>query len=169
MPDGIPKHFAHSLQGRPHEEWHGLEDHLVATAKLAEAFVNSFAPGWGRLAGLWHDAGKYRRGFQARIGADPDAHVNERVDHSSIGALIAVERREPLLAFVIAGHHGGLSNADDLGTRMKEKGALLSEARADGLPRSLEDQPRPSDPEWLLPTADRAALSLWTRFLFSAR
>src|ERR1700680_4607340 len=149
MPERILKHFAHSLPGRPHEEWHGLEEHLAATAERAEAFAHSFAQGWGRLVGLWHDAGKYRRLFQARIGADTDAHVNERVDHSSLGALIAVERKAQLLAFVIAGHHGGLSNADDLATRMKEKGNLLTEARADGLPRSLEDQPRPRESGWL--------------------
>src|SRR5258708_2112481 len=136
MPDAIPKHFAHSLQGRPHEEWHGLEEHLDATSELAASFAQSFAQGWGRLAGLWHDAGKYRRIFQARIGADPDLHVNELVDHSSIGALIAKERKADLLAFVIAGHHGGLPNADDLSARLKEKGALLAEARADGLPLS---------------------------------
>jgi len=167
MPDGIPKHFAHSLPGRPHEEWHGLEEHLAATSELAASFAQSFAQGWGRLAGLWHDAGKYRRIFQARIGADSDLHVNELVDHSSIGALIAKERKADLLAFVIGGHHGGLPNADDLSARLKEKGALLAEARADGLPQSLEDQPRPGYPPWL-PKADRVSISLWTRFLFSA-
>src|SRR5579859_8057665 len=88
MPETIFKHFAHSLPGRPHEEWHDLEKHLTDTAERAEAFADSFAAGWGRLAGWWHDSGKYRRAFQARIGAgDADAHVNERVDHSSIGAL----------------------------------------------------------------------------------
>src|SRR4051812_32069925 len=100
------KHFAHSLPNRPVEEWHALEEHLAATAELAQSFADAFAPDWGRLAGLWHDAGKYRRAFQARIGADPDAHINERVDHSSIGALIAKQRNAGPLIFAIAGHHG---------------------------------------------------------------
>jgi hypothetical protein len=49
-------YYAHSLSGRPLADWHVLEDHLVATADLAEGFACSFAPGWGNLAGLWHDA-----------------------------------------------------------------------------------------------------------------
>src|SRR6266436_3186840 len=142
MSERILKHFAHSLPGRPREEWHGLEEHLADTAERAEGFADSFAAGWGRLAGWWHDSGKYRRAFQARIGADPDAHVNERVDHSSIGALIAKERGASLLAFVIAGHHAGLANVDDLSSRLIEKRALLIEARADGLPPSIEAQPK---------------------------
>jgi CRISPR-associated endonuclease/helicase Cas3 len=40
------------------------------------------------------------------------------------------------------------------------------QARADGLPAELESQPSPKPPPWL--AEDRAALSLWTRFLFSA-
>ena len=171
MPGTILRHFAHSLPGRPHEEWHDLEEHLADTAERAEAFADSFAPGWGRLAGWWHDSGKYRRAFQARIGAgDADAHVNERVDHSSIGALIAKERGASPLAFVVAGHHCGLANAEDLRARLKKKSALLTEARADGLPPSIEGQPQPGYPAWLtqLKPEDRACLSMWTRFLFSA-
>ena len=88
------------------------------------------------------------------------------MDHSSVGALIANERSgASLLSFVVAGHHGGLPNADDLHGRLKEKAALLPEARRDGLPRWIEEQAVPGPPPWL---ADRALLSLWTRFLFSA-
>src|SRR5215469_6354796 len=107
MSESAPRRYAHSLPDRPVEEWHELEAHLRATAELAESFTGAFASGWGWLAGSWHDAGKYRRVFQARIGADPDLHVSDRVDHSTIGALIAKERKSSLLSFVIAGHHGG--------------------------------------------------------------
>ncbi len=125
-------HYAHSLVGRPFDEWHGLEEHLTQTAALAESFGNSFAPGWGRMAGLWHDAGKYRRAFQARIGVDPDAHTSGKVDHSTVGALIAAERQAPMLAFVVAGHHGGMPNANELAARLKSKVDLLPESRRDG-------------------------------------
>jgi CRISPR-associated endonuclease/helicase Cas3 len=83
-------HYAHSLVGQPLNEWQLLADHLQQTAELAERFSSSFAPQWGRLAGLWHDAGKYRKAFQDRIGAgDGGAHVNVSVDHKTAGALIA--------------------------------------------------------------------------------
>lgn len=90
-------HYAHSLEGEPRERWHELQAHLTDTAARAEAFCSSFAPGWGRLAGLWHDAGKYRDAFQQRL-EDPEAHC--RVDHSAVGALIALERRVHPLAFL---------------------------------------------------------------------
>lgn len=167
MLEQSPKHFAHSLAGRPPEEWHGLQKHLTDTAELAESFAHTYAEGWGRLAGMWHDAGKYQRAFQLRIGADPDIHVNERVDHSTVGALIAKNRA---LSFVIAGHHGGLANSEALSARLMdtEKRDLLIQARKDGLPQSLEEQPQAAIPSWMRDAGDSASFSMWTRFLFSA-
>ncbi len=165
MPTAMPRHFAHSLAGRPLEEWQTLEAHLTQAANLAEAFASPFAPGWGRPAGLWHDAGKYSRAFQLHIDVDPDAHVNGTVDHSSAGALIARERQAPLLAFVIAGHHGGMPNSEDLASRLAAKDELLPEARRGGLPPWIEREPVPPPPDWL---SDRNQFSLWIRFLFSA-
>jgi CRISPR-associated endonuclease/helicase Cas3 len=166
MPRIARKHYAHSLAGRPEEEWQLLDDHLNATAELAGNFAASFAQGYGQLAGLWHDAGKYQKEFQDYIRRDPEAHVSGRVDHSTVGALIAVDRKSPLLGFVIAGHHGGLPNAGDLGARLREKNGLLPNARAAGLPQWLEELKVPPPPRWL--EADRLLMSLWTRFVFSA-
>jgi len=160
------EYFAHSVSGRPSAEWQKLDDHLMQTGDLAEAFASSFAPGWGRIAGLRHDVGKYQQAFQDMISRDPEAHVKGKVDHSTVGALIACERRAPLLGFAIAGHHGGLPNAEDLRSRLTEKVRLLEDARRDGLPRSVEEQVVPNPPSWL--RSDRIPLSLWTRFLFSA-
>jgi len=165
MPPGASNYYAHSLPGRPLEEWQLLEEHLIQTADLAECFATAFAQGWGRLAGLWHDAGKYRRAFQEMIGRDPEAHVNGKVDHSTTGALIAKERGSALVSFVIAGHHGGLPNGDDLQARLHEKRELLGDARRGGLPLWIEEQIRPELPKWV---TDRASLSLWTRLLFSS-
>ncbi len=164
-PGSFLAHYAHSLPGRPVEEWHGLEEHLAQTADLAESFASPFAPGWGRIVGLWHDAGKYRLVFQNRIGVDPEAHSNGIVDHSSVGALIAKGRGAPLLAFIVAGHHGGMPNANDLRSRLQAKQDLLTEARRDGLPKWIEAQVLPPPPDF---RGDGALLSLWTRLLFSA-
>ena len=62
------KYYAHSISGRPEEEWQLFKDHLRQVAELAESFGSGFAPGRGRLAGFWHDAGKYRRAFASASG-----------------------------------------------------------------------------------------------------
>ena len=126
QPASFLAHYAHSLAGRPKGEWHKLEEHLTQTADLAESFASPFASEWGRLAGLWHDAGKFQRSFQIRIDKDDEAHTNAKVDHSSVGVLIAKGHRARPLSFVIAGHHGGMPNADDLVVRLNERADLGS-------------------------------------------
>ena len=87
-----------------------------------------YAAPWAALAGIWHDLGKYREGFQRYIRqcSDPDAHIEGRVAgpenaHSAAGALWAqqylaeVDKRSGpvvarVLAYLIAGHHAGLDN-----------------------------------------------------------
>jgi hypothetical protein len=45
--------YAHTREGRPCEEWHGLFEHLEATARLAGLFASAFgSEGWGYLAGF---------------------------------------------------------------------------------------------------------------------
>jgi CRISPR-associated endonuclease/helicase Cas3 len=101
-----------------HSPGHLLDDHLRSVASLAESFAAAFGSGeTGRLAGLWHDLGKYRPGFQHYIRQTPDAHIEQRVTssdktHSLAGAAYALHRRGDefgrVLAFLIAGHHAGL-------------------------------------------------------------
>ena len=57
-------HFGHTM-GSDERDWEPLETHLEAVAGLAEKFAGEFhADEWGRLAGLWHDIGKYSPAFQ---------------------------------------------------------------------------------------------------------
>lgn len=57
--------YAHSLEGRPQEEWQKLEEHLRNVAKLARKFAESFGGGdWAELIGWLHDIGKYSQEFQ---------------------------------------------------------------------------------------------------------
>jgi CRISPR-associated endonuclease/helicase Cas3 len=153
-------HFAHSLKDKPPTEWHPLDRHLASTAERAERFASPFATGWGRLAGLLHDAGKYQQAFQNHLAATGD---HTKVDHSIVGALIAIEKRAAALAFVIAGHHAGLADKQDLLARLQKKQSLLQESRDSGMPASLENFATPQDPP-----LSGAARALWTRFLFSA-
>ncbi|HPC94989.1 MAG TPA: CRISPR-associated helicase Cas3' [Sedimentisphaerales bacterium] len=118
MSDPNGEYFAHSLPSRPRQEWQRLERHLDNVAELAAAFSAPFAARtWGWLAGLWHDIGKYSCQFQQRIAASQgeDAHIESvtKVDHSTAGAqhaarTIANKDFGKALAYVIAGHHGGL-------------------------------------------------------------
>jgi len=118
--DGHVPFYAHTLPGRPPEEWQPLEEHLRNVAELAAEFARPFgAEEWARIAGLWHDLGKYSEAFQTylRTAASEDYHEAElrgRVDHTSAGAQYAVATVEVLghlLAYPIAGHHAGLLDA----------------------------------------------------------
>lgn len=92
----------------------------------AESVDRSLAP-WASLAGLWHDLGKFRPGFQLYIRQDPEAHIEGRAlvtadkTHSAAGALhalqVIVDRWGPgaaaaarVFVYVIAGHHAGLDD-----------------------------------------------------------
>lgn len=172
--------FAHSVPGAPETAWEPLEDHLDAVAELAASFASAFgAEDWGRLAGLWHDLGKYRPEFQRHIRGS-----REQVEHAGIGAALAGQRALYPLAFAIAGHHAGLAN---LSTRAG--GTLPLKDRIDGNKAALAEvlsaipaayvagNLSPSLPAWTKVDGsaprqvhERAlrSLELWTRMLFSA-
>lgn len=182
-----PEPLAHLAEdGRPHL----LSEHLECVGKLAGEFAAAFGSGSaGRLAGLWHDVGKYRGHFQRLIRTENgyEAHIEasgrtER-DHSTAGAVLAMERRDldgtlrSALAFCIAGHHAGLADAAKLRERIDRGKELLDEARRGGLPPEIHASAA-TEPSWLSvpgqPTArqdaahSRLRAEMWTRFLFSA-
>ncbi|MCC6610302.1 MAG: CRISPR-associated helicase Cas3' [Burkholderiales bacterium] len=163
---------------------HDLEAHLEAVSALASEFASRFGSGdWARVAGLWHDLGKYRPAFQRYIrtvsGSQTDAHIETtpgRVDHSTAGALHAIERfgtdpRGRILAYLIAGHHAGLPDwhSDETGgaaltARLAAQNRhLFEEVRAQSLPSGLLDVRLPATP----PLGGRAGFALWVRMLFS--
>lgn len=113
----MTSYYAHSpVQG---ETWHLLSDHLHHTAQLASRFAEPLGfPAWGYLAGWLHDLGKSSAEFQAYLErSGSEAHLEQRpgkVDHSSAGAQEAVRllpELGKLLAYALAGHHGGLLEA----------------------------------------------------------
>lgn len=114
----MERYYGHSLEGRPLDEWQLIESHLNQVAETAGSFAKDFSAGdWAYLAGLWHDIGKYSKDFQKRIGAEPDAHIenskSKRPDHSTAGAQHAFKAlgdAGKILAYTIAGHHAGLPN-----------------------------------------------------------
>ncbi len=180
-------YYAHSdlnYPGRGPEEpevrWQRLEDHLRQTSELAGDFARWFGTEeWGRVAGLWHDLGKFHETFQQRLnGADV------AIEHAGAGALWAFKQdsnRGMPLAFVIAGHHSGLPNLKtaDEGTplleRLRRNEPLLAECRSN-IPVPLLTGDLPEMPTALsgkpgLTKEEGDQLyryrEMWIRFLFS--
>ncbi|MEK6639121.1 MAG: CRISPR-associated endonuclease Cas3'', partial [Nitrospirota bacterium] len=178
----VKRYLAHVRQDK-HGSFviHNLEEHLRAVANLAGEFASTFGHSdWGRLAGLWHDLGKYSVAFQGYIargsGFDPEAHIEGgmgRVNHSSAGALHAVEKlggKGRLLAYLIAGHHAGLPDWHS------DEHALssLSQRLEDGQHlQAISDVAVPTDvlhpaiTPATKPLGGEAGLALWLRMLFS--
>lgn len=108
--------FAHSTADSSRADWQLLPDHLKGVALLARAYAEVFGAGdWAEVQGWLHDLGKYTEQFQQRLQG-----AALRVDHSTWGARIAVQRYSRLghlLAYGIAGHHSGLANGDGDGER----------------------------------------------------
>lgn len=114
MADQLLAHVRQDKTGTWHE--HSLERHLTGTAELAGKFAAVF--GLHKIAdlvGKVHDYGKASQTFQDKI--DPERHVNLHVDHSTAGAQFLTQRYDKaaamLLAYIVAGHHGGLPNGKD--------------------------------------------------------
>lgn len=114
--------YAHTKEGRPPAEWQPLAEHLQNVATLAKRFAARFgAADWARLAGRWHDLGKYSAKFQSYLerASDPDGDGETPArgpDHSTAGAQHAAQKLTklgPLLGYLIAGHHCGLLNGRD--------------------------------------------------------
>ena len=150
------QYYAHTLEGKPPSEWQTIRAHLDAVADNAASFASVFeAAGWGYLAGAWHDIGKYSKEFQRRLGAPEgdDAHIETkpgRVDHSTAGAQHAHQVLGDvgkLLAYAIAGHHGGLldgiSNGASLADRLKKEIPDYFACPKDILQRGHDLQPLP--------------------------
>lgn len=178
----------------PNGELHRLDEHLLAVANGAAARAGHFGAGdWGRLAGIWHDLGKYRSGFRKYIrqANDPDAHIEGRVagrdkTHSAAGAMWA-QRYLPeaagsqgriiarVLAYVIAGHHAGLDNWDGgLAARLAsgDSAKEFDDAMAGSPPAGIL-RPDATLPELAqIPVDARTGIpgsfALWVRMLFSA-
>ena len=103
--------------------WEPLREHLRRVSETGARFADLF--GWSALAGLsgrLHDIGKCSADFQAYIAATDASGPVRGPDHSTAGALEAVRLYGPklgkIVAFIIAGHHGGLNDADDLERRI---------------------------------------------------
>ena len=70
----------------PNGEPHLLRDHLTAVASGASEFAQALnSSQWAAIAGLWHDLGKYRPGFQRciRLVNEQNAHIEGKLPTGS--------------------------------------------------------------------------------------
>ncbi|MDQ3673368.1 MAG: CRISPR-associated endonuclease Cas3'' [Gemmatimonadota bacterium] len=114
--------YAHSPNEAGH--WQDLVEHLRLVADEASSFAAPFqGETAARVAGLLHDIGKsgsWQR-YLAKCAAEPERR-HRSVDHKGAGALEAFSHPIlGLLAFLIAGHHGGLMNQRQLRTWLNER------------------------------------------------
>jgi CRISPR-associated endonuclease/helicase Cas3 len=120
---------------------------------MARKFADPFGAGdWARLAGRNHDLGKGTLAWQAWL-----RHVNDIVDefspyydghptHADCGAKWLFDHSDQagkLLAYCVAGHHGGLPNWDEasdtsgLKTRLKQSLSVADMASVPDYPSNL--------------------------------
>ena len=178
--------YAHTHPDHPKDEskWEPLEQHLREVADLTREYSRAFgANDWGWFAGLWHDLGKFHPDFQRKLRGD-----RMQIEHTGAGAALANElsgKYGETLAFVIAGHHAGLSNRvsreegklTPLDERVKRAGPQLAQSKSSAadLPDSITNLLFPVKitleiPERISKADDdsKAAWGCFIRMLFSA-
>jgi CRISPR-associated endonuclease/helicase Cas3 len=105
-------YFAHT-NDQDQSHWQSIKDHLLNTGQLAlELGGDPRIANFAYIAALLHDIGKYSQAFQSKLNG-----AKIKVDHSTAGAYevrnlfnrnITEQSMATILAYCIAGHHGGL-------------------------------------------------------------
>ena len=148
-----------------------LKEHIENVGERAAQFAAAFdAAEHGRETGLLHDIGKYSSKGQKR---QRDPEHTAKVDHSSAGAQEAFRRKDPMAAFAVAGHHGGLPNMGgkgdlDTGTLMARLHKPLTGGDdPSAWKREIVLPDRISMPQWAVQCREGRVQALYTRMLFS--
>ncbi|MDF9408147.1 CRISPR-associated helicase Cas3' [Pelotomaculum isophthalicicum JI] len=157
----------------PKEHWQLLKRHLDEVARMTEERAAKFGAGkLGRIIGLAHDLGKYSAAFQKRLEG-----ASAKVDHKSAGAQEVCRRFGKVtgfaLAFIIAGHHGGLPDGNkgapgNLPERLAREDIPDYQAYAGEIEipdlnnQDLAEMPKPRDP-----AMDAFSFSFCIRMMYS--
>lgn len=145
-------------------------EHIKGVSCLAAKFATDFScEEWGKLAGLWHDIGKFNIKFQEYI-----LNGGPQVEHAVVGGIYATclddASRKIALQIIITCHHTGLQNHEHIRQRISKATALLK-ATLPNVPDELLDKKYPHLPAWLKPPfnsqEDIRHLEFWIRMLHS--
>lgn len=179
------KEFIAHVRQTPDGNWHEphiLRSHLEDVSQLAAQFATAFGgKEWVARASLLHDLGKYQPGWQDYLkrasGYDAEnAHIEGggHPNHSTAGALWAMENLGPkgkVIAYLIAGHHAGLSDWNTENSSLEHRLALadsrteLNESLKGAPPELLDKSTLP--PLQTVP-GTKNGFALWVRMLFSS-
>ena len=168
-------YYAHSTSNPDKSDWQKLSVHLENVAKKAKKFAEIFRAGqWSALAGHNHDLGKGTLAWQAYL-----RQVNNVTDeftefyeghpvHAAVGAQWLYQHSNKagkLLAYCIAGHHGGLPNWNDLSIAALEE-KLKEQCPEINFPHFIPEFPKrlPFQPD---PERFGFQLQFFARMLFS--
>ncbi|VGO22961.1 CRISPR-associated endonuclease Cas3'' [Pontiella sulfatireligans] len=172
-------YYAHSKEGAPPADWQPLEEHLESVAKLAAEFAEPFGgEEWARLAGLWHDLGKYSNEFQKMLyeANGIECHLETKPGkpiHSQAGGHLAQQKMtrgmDRVFCWLIMGHHAGLADygSDQTGARALEPKMRTpdeSDVIIKKVPEGIKNQSEPEPPK---PLQNGADVSFFIRMLFS--
>jgi CRISPR-associated endonuclease/helicase Cas3 len=165
----MPPYYAHSGTQANFSDWQLLKDHLRCVAELARGFAAAAQPDHAALAdaayvaGLLHDLGKYRKGFQDYIRMLPVPR-DDRL-HKQAGAAKAAAEKHIPVAFAVYGHHGGMPDKADLEIGIKApSGAAVVQAVWE---TAVADSPALVTLPWALPQfRDALDADLLIRVLF---
>lgn len=162
--------IAHSKNA--HGQQHDLIDHLQRVANMAAEFGEKFgARDLAYWAGIWHDVGKIHPCFQSYLHEcemNPDKR-RQGPDHKLAGSLIAGQEKADILAFLIAGHHGGLPSRTGLNNFLRHKTKKQPAEEAVSLIAEHFEKVKPATP-LKLPSRLSSELDVefFIRMLFSA-
>jgi CRISPR-associated endonuclease/helicase Cas3 len=124
------------LLARPEQS---LEEHLRNVSQNTKLFLSDTPYSQlGEVSGLTHDAGKQPSEWQKYLLGSSE----QKMDHTSLGAQICYQKYGTqlgkILAYVVAGHHAGLHNEEDLQRRLEKD---VGETVVSGLPEKIDFQP----------------------------
>jgi CRISPR-associated endonuclease/helicase Cas3 len=170
--------YAHTPSDDDLTTWHDLKEHLDKVAGRSERFAQKI--GAGKIAhyvGLLHDIGKYNPEFQDFLHqCDRAKKANQKppttkVPHAIYGAILAQELlKRDYLSFLIAGHHAGLADRDDLKSKLNDPNVrqvyLTIIQLAESEIPNLKKAPKLSTSLNAV-IKDKVALGLFLRLMFS--
>ncbi len=125
-------YFAHSGQSgiADSRDWQLLAEHLCQVGALARNKAAAARDGlteMAEVAGLLHDLGKYRDGFQRYFRGLPAPR--DALLHKEAGSAKASEWKLTPVAFAIFGHHGGLPDKAVLRAGLAQPAAQATACR----------------------------------------